>query len=488
MVKMETVKQGTAAAQDPGPLLEALGSIVGPASLLTDPVSLEPYLTEWRGRYRGQATALVMPGTTAEAAAVVKACAQAGVAMVPQGGNSGLVGGAIPHAEPGRPEIIVSTGRLKRIRELDAANYTLTAEAGCVLADLQTAAAKANRLFPLSLGAEGSCQIGGNISSNAGGINVLRYGTTRDLVLGLEVVLPDGRLFDGLRGLRKDNTGYDLKQLFIGAEGTLGLVTAATCKLYPRPGSVATALVAVRDPSAAIELYSATRDALGEGLAAFELLNRLSVQLVLEHIPGARDPLDQSYDWYVLLELAPAGDSAQADLEAFLGGRMEAGAVLDGTLAQSESQREALWRMRHAISEAEKHAGAGIKHDVAVPVSRVDEFIRTASAAALQEVPGALVVAFGHLGDGNIHFNLNQPADLEREAFLDRWDAVAARVHGIAHELGGSFSAEHGVGRMKRDQLKEFRGGVEYELMRSLKQTLDPSGLMNPGKLFPPAD
>lgn len=488
MGEMETVKQRATPTQDAGAILDRLRSIVGRQAVLTDAAALAPHLTEWRGLYRGEATALVRPGTTAQAADVVAACAAARVAMVPQGGNSGLVGGAIAHAEPGRPEIILSASRLNRVREVDAANYTMTVESGCVLAELQAVAEEANRLFPLSLGAEGTCQIGGNISSNAGGINVLRYGNTRDLVLGLEVVLPDGRVYEGLRGLRKDNTGYDLKQLFIGAEGTLGFVTAATCKLYPRPGSVATAMVAVTDPAAAIELYGRARDQLGDALTAFELIGRLPLQLVLDHIPGTREPLDRAHDWYVLLELAPAGSDAQDRLENFLARWHHAGAIVDGMLAQSEAQRDALWRLRHSISEAEKHGGAGIKHDVAVPVSRVSEFIDKAGAAAMAQVPGAQIVAFGHLGDGNIHFNLQQPPDMDAEAFLDHWEAVSRLVHTTANDFGGSFSAEHGVGAMKRDELARLRGGVEYELMRTLKQTLDPNGLMNPGKLFPAAD
>ncbi len=488
MGEMGTVKQRAAPTQDVEALLGRLRSIVGPQAVLTDPEALEPHLTEWRGLYRGAATALVEPGTTAEAANVVAACAAARVAMVPQGGNTGLVGGAIAQARAGHPEIILGARRLNRIRDVDAANYTMTVEAGCVLADLQAAAEEANRLFPLSLGAEGTCQIGGNISTNAGGINVLRYGSARDLVLGLEVVLPDGRVYDALRALRKDNTGYDLKQLFIGAEGTLGFVTAAVCKLYPRPGSVATAMLAVADPAAAIELHSRARDELGGALAAFELIGRLPLQLVLEHVPGTREPLDGAHDWYVLLELAPAGADAQDQLEHFLARRHAAGEIGDAMLAHSGAQRDALWRLRHSISEAEKHGGAGIKHDVSVPVSRVAEFIDAASAAALAEVPGARVVAFGHLGDGNIHFNLQQPPGMDRAAFLDRWEAVSRVVHTTAHEFSGSFSAEHGVGAMKRDELARLRGGVEYELMRTLKQTLDPHGLMNPGKLFPAAD
>lgn len=485
---METLKQRAASTQDVAAVLERLQAIVGPRAVVTDDTGLAAHVTDWRGLYQGTATAMVLPASTQEAAAVVEVCAKARVAMVPQGGNTGLVGGAIAHAEPGHPQIILQASRMHRIREIDTANYTLTAEAGCVLADLQAAAAESDRLFPLSLGAEGTCQIGGNISSNAGGINVLRYGNTRELVLGLEVVLPDGRIYDGLRGLRKDNTGYDLKQLFIGAEGTLGFVTAATCKLFPRPGSVATAMVAVADAPAAIELHGRARDELGGALAAFELVGRLPLQLVLDHIPGTRDPLDSVYDWYVLMELAPAAHNAEDRLAAFLARSLEAGMLLDGILAKSETERDGLWRIRHSISEAEKLGGAGIKHDVAVPVSRVAEFIDHATAAALVEVPGAGVVAFGHLGDGNIHFNLQQPPAMDRQEFLARWDAVSRAVHTTAHGFGGSFSAEHGVGTMKRDELARLRGGVEYDLMRTLKDVLDPHGLMNPGKLFPLAD
>ena len=302
------------------------------------------------------------------------------------------------------------------------------------------------------------------------------------------MVLPDGRIYEGLRGLRKDNTGYDLKQLFVGAEGTLGFVTAVTCKLYPQPGSTATALVAVSGPKAAIDLHGCAREALGGGLNAFELIGRLPLQLVLDHIPGTRDPMDEPHAWYVLLELAPAGKDAEERLEAFLAGQLAAGSISDGIVAKSVAQRDELWRLRHSISEAEKLGGAGIKHDVAVPVSRVAEFIDEASAAALAQLPGAAIVAFGHLGDGNIHFNVQQPPGMDREAFLDQWEAVARLVHTAAHAFGGSFSAEHGVGAMKRDELARLRGGVEYELMCALKKTLDPQGLMNPGKLFPPAN
>ncbi len=468
----------------PTSLLSQFKAVIGDDAVVTDPVRLQPRLTEWRGLFSGQAAAMLMPARTDEAAAVMKLCYKHGIGMVPQGGNTSLVGGSIPHSDERRPEVILATDRLNRIRNLDADNFTITAEAGCVLADLQTAAAGAQRLFPLSLGAEGSCRIGGNVSTNAGGINVLRYGNTRSLVLGLEVVLPDGRVFDGLRALRKDNTGYDLKQLFIGAEGTLGLVTAVCCRLFPQPGSRATAMVGVTGPQAAIELLSAARASLGDGLEAFELINRQALELVVQHIPGSRDPLDTPQPCYVLLEAAVPGDDAVEQLERFLSASLQSGQVLDGVLAQNQALAQLLWHMRHSISEAQKHAGAGIKHDVSVPVSQVGHFIEQASAAARRLVADAPIVAFGHLGDGNIHFNVNQPAGMETDAFLALWQPVSRAVHDVAVGLGGSFSAEHGVGALKRDDLARYRGGTELELMRSIKAVIDPRGLMNPGKLF----
>ena len=396
------------------------------------------------------------------------------------------MGGAVARSAPGRPEIILSARRLAAIREIDADNYAITAEAGCVLASLQAAAAEADRFFPLSLASEGSCQLGGNLSTNAGGINVLRFGNARDLVLGLEVVLADGRVLSSLRGLRKDNTGYDLKQLFIGAEGTLGFITAATCKLYPRPRGIATAFVSLADPDAAIALHSRARLALGGDLVAFELMNRQSLDFVLEHDAAARQPLDGQAGWYVLLEIASSRDQSAADhdLEAFLGECIEATLVQDGIAAQSGAQRDALWRLRHGISDAQRVGGASIKNDVSVPVSRVGAFIREAGAAVLALIPGTRVVAFGHLGDGNIHFNLSQPEGFTPRDFLARWDEVTRVVSAVALGLGGSFSAEHGIGLLKAGELARSRSGVELELMRSIKQALDPAGIMNPGKIL----
>ncbi|HJP39936.1 MAG: FAD-binding oxidoreductase [Gammaproteobacteria bacterium] len=467
-------------------LIQRFASIVGPAGIVTDVAALEPALTEWRGLYAGCTPLLLAPAETAEVAAILALCQSAGIGVVPQGGNTGLVGGAIPASTPHRPEILLSARRMSSIREIDPVNYTITVEAGCILADLQNAAADADRFFPLSLAAEGSCQIGGNIATNAGGTNVLRYGNTRDLVMGLEVVLADGRIFNGLRGLRKDNAGYDLKQLFIGAEGTLGFITAATCKLFPRPRSVATAWAAVTDPEAAIRLNSEARRLLGDQLIALELINRLAVDLVLEHIPASRNPLNEPSDWVLLLELGSAGSGAAADtaLEAFLARALDEGLVTDVMLAQNISQRDELWHIRHNISAAQKIAGAGIKHDISVPVSRLGEFLQSAHQYATERVPGIKVVAFGHLGDGNLHFNLNQPDNMRPDQFTGLWTEISTAIHTLVAELGGSFSAEHGVGALKSDELVRLRGGVELALMKQIKAALDPTGIMNPGKVL----
>jgi D-lactate dehydrogenase (cytochrome) len=470
----------------PGPVAAALKATVGPEGYVEDPALLAPHLTEWRGLFRGSAPLLVAPASTAEAARVIAVCADARVGVVPQGGNTGLVGGAIAHSGPGRPEIILSARRLNRIRDLDPANYTVIAEAGVILATLQEAAAAAGRLFPLSLAAEGSCQVGGVVSTNAGGTAVIRYGTTRDLVLGLEVVLPDGSVLDRLRVLRKDNTGYDLRQLFIGAEGTLGFITAASCKLFPAPRASGSAWVAVPTPAAAIGLLAAARERLGDEVTGFELMSRLAVDLVVRHIPGVRDPLPAAGPWYVLLELASSREGAapEAELEAFLGWAAGQGLATDAALAASGAQQAGFWRVRHAMSEAQKNAGASIKHDVSVPVSRIDEFLAQAGAWVGARVPGVRVVAFGHVGDGNLHYNLSQPEGLPAADFLARWEEVSAGVHDIAVGLGGSFSAEHGIGSLKVGELQRWRGGTEYRLMQALKAAIDPLGIMNPGKVL----
>ncbi len=470
-------------------LAAELQSIVGPGGYLAAPSDLTGYLTEWRGLYTGATPCVLLPSTTSQVAAILRLCTQHRIGVVPQGGNTGLVGGAIPHSTPGRPELLVSARRLNVIRAIDAGNFSITAEAGCVLATVQSAAANAGRLFPLSLGAEGSCQLGGNISSNAGGTAVLRFGTMRDLVLGLEVVLADGRILDGLRTLRKDNTGYDLKQLFIGAEGTLGFVTAATCRLFPRPRSVVTAWLATPSVGAAISLYAAAREQLGDDLTAFEFASQFTVELVLKNIAGSRSPLADSSPWHLLVEVSTSRDDAGLEnrVQEFLARMQDAGLVSAGVVAASGVQSDALWRLRHSMSEAQKKEGASIKHDVSVPVARIEQFLIRATDAVELLVPGVRVVAFGHLGDGNVHFNLSQPVQADEAAFLARWDEISHRVHEIAVSFGGSFSAEHGIGALKVTELAHWRSGVELDLMRSLKRALDPLNIMNPGKLLPSA-
>lgn len=458
-----------------GETLARLKTLLGPKGWTEDPAIIAPHLVEWRERYRGTAALMVMPATVDEVAAVVEACHDSATPIVPQGGNTGLVGGQIPFGG----EVLVSLARLNRVRDLDAANNTVTAEAGCILADVQRAAHGAGRLFPVSLASEGSCTIGGIISTNAGGTAVLRYGNTRSHVLGLEVVLPDGTVWDGLRGLRKDNTGYDLKQLFIGAEGTLGVVTAAVLALAPRPAHRTVAFVALDTPGDSIRLLNALRDEAGETVSAFELVPQIGMAFLTAHLPGARDPFPAPHPWYVLVELA--GEAALgATLERVLAAHT---GLRDAVIAQSEAQADALWALREALSEVQKHEGGSIKCDVAVPVSAIPEFIAQASAAVVQACPGVRPVIFGHVGDGNLHFNLTQPKNMTRESFLARWDALSTIVHRCAAAFGGSISAEHGLGVMKRDEITHYKSATEIALMRSIKATLDPKNIMNPGKV-----
>jgi FAD/FMN-containing dehydrogenase len=428
---------------------------------------------------------VVRPGSAEEVAAVTKLCAEAGCAIVPQGGNTGMCMAAVPRV--GRSEIVLALGRMNRIRQVDPLNNTVTVEAGVVLANIQQAAADVDRLFPLSLGGEGSCTIGGNLSTNAGGVNVLRYGNTRDLVLGLEVVLPDGRIWSGLRSLRKDNTGYDLKQLFVGAEGTLGIITAAVLKLFPKPSASATAWAAVRDTEAALELLALVRRHCGDRINAFELISRACLDLVLKHIPGTRDPLAEPNDWYVLTELADsnAGDALRGELERALEAALEAGLVSDVTIAESGAQSEALWKIRETIPEAAKGETAMLyRHDIAVAVSAIPRFIREARSALEARFPGANLICFGHLGDGNLHYNVFIPGRARADATAREAHDVTDLVYDIVQNYAGSFSAEHGVGLAKVHELERYKSAVELDLMRTVKRALDPKGLMNPGKVL----
>jgi FAD/FMN-containing dehydrogenase len=466
-------------------VIEKIRQAVGPQGVLTAAADLEPYVVDWRGVYRGTTAAVVRPANTAEVAAVMKICAETGTPVVPQGGNTGMCGASVPSAGGG--EIVLALARMNRVLEVDPLNNTLTAEAGCVLAAIQQAAADADRLFPLSLGAEGSCQIGGNLSTNAGGINVLRYGNTRDLVLGLEVVLPDGRIWKGLRGLRKDNTGYDLKHLFIGAEGTLGIITAATLKLVPRPAANATAWMAVRDPEAALQLLALMRLHCNDRITAFELISRHSLELVWQHIPGTRDPIAEPHPWYVLTELADAGDESalRADLERALETAMTKELVVDAVIAENRTQTQALWHMRESIPEGVRQTPVMVyRHDIAVAVGRIPEFIREAQAALEARFPDVRLICFGHLGDGNLHYNAYLPDRLRSNAAARDAHDVTETVYDIVQQYGGSFSAEHGIGLSKVTELARYKSAVELDLMRTVKHALDPQGLMNPGKVL----
>lgn len=464
--------------------LRQVREIVGPRGWIDDPSEMEPHLVEWRNKWKGNARGVVRPASTQQVADVVRLAGRAGLPIVPQGGNTSLCGGSVPD-EDGRA-LVLSLSRMNRVREVDPIDYTMTVEAGCVLADVQRAAADADRLFPLSLAAEGTCEIGGNLSTNAGGVHVLRYGNARQLVLGLEVVLPDGRIWDGLRRLRKDNTGYALREIFLGAEGTLGILTAAVLKLFPRPRERWVVLAAVRDVEAALEVLSRARAATGDAVSSFELIPRIALDYVLKHIPGTTDPIRSRHARYVLIELdstVEGDDQLAARGERLLEVAAADGLVLDAAVAESDAQRSALWKLRESISEAQKGEGASVKHDVAVPVSRVPAFLAEATAKVEAEWPGVRVVAFGHLGDGNIHFNLSVPEGGDDEAFLAHWGAFSRIVHDVVTSMKGSIAAEHGIGRLKREDLVRYKSDVEMDLMRLLKQTLDPHGIMNPGRV-----
>jgi FAD/FMN-containing dehydrogenase len=465
-------------------LVERLKAIVGERGLVTAEHERKPFETDWRDQYHGRAAAVVKPASTDEVARVVTLLAQEKIAMVPQGGNTSLCGASVPDASG--TQVIINLSRMNRVRQVDPDNNTMTVEAGCILETLQGVADQHGRFFPLSLGAQGSCEIGGNLSTNAGGTAVLRYGNTRELVLGLEVVLADGRVWNGLRGLRKDNTGYDLKHLFVGAEGTLGIITAAVLKLFPKPRSRATAFVAIEDPAAAVTLLGKLRESCGERITGYELIARVCVDLVLKHMPATRDPLPTRHPWYVLVELSDSapGDAVGELLEASLGEAAEGGLIIDAMIAATEAQRDALWQMREDISESQKLDGVSIKHDVSVPVSRVPDLIAKATAALEARFPDIRIVAFGHVGDGNIHYNCSKSERQDAAQFFAEAPQVNHLVYEVVNALGGSISAEHGLGVMKRDEIKLYKSPLELDLMRSIKRTLDPYGLMNPGKVL----
>ncbi len=463
-------------------ILDRFAAIVGDKYTIRDPAEMAPHLMEPRELYRGRAALVLKPGSTEEVAAILKLASETGTPVVPQGGNTGLVGGQISFDANA---VVLSTVRLDKIREIDLATNSMTVEAGVVLARAQEAAAAQGRLFPLSLGAEGSATIGGNLSTNAGGTQVLAYGNARDLVLGLEVVLADGRIWRGLRKLKKDNTGYDLRHLFVGAEGTLGVITAAVLKLFPAPRATETAFVGVKSPTDALALLTLAQARAGATVTGFELMQRIVLEFVLKHVPGTRDPLAAPYPWYVLVEASsPSEGGFRAVFEDMLAAASERGLVGDAAIAANQAQRAQFWRLRMAMSEFQKPEGGSIKHDVSVPVGDVPAFLDAAMAAVVKLIPRARPVVFGHLGDGNIHFNVSQPLGADKAAFLSRWKEVNALVHGIVTKFAGSISAEHGIGVLKRELLPGVKDATELELMRAIKRTLDPKAILNPGKVL----
>jgi FAD/FMN-containing dehydrogenase len=465
-------------------LRSRLSVLLGSDCLLTEESDIEPFLTDHRKLYRGRAPAVALPRTVEQISRLLSFCNDNRVGIVPQGGNTSYCGGATP--DESGDNLVLSLRRLSRIRNVDARNWSMVVEAGCILADVQRVADQVDRFFPLSLGAEGTCQIGGNLSTNAGGTNVVRYGMMRDQVLGLEVVLPNGRVLSTLNTLRKDNTGYDLKSLFVGAEGTLGVITAASLKLYPKIRASATAFAAVPSPQAAVTLLSELRDASGDSVSSFELIPRIGVDLTTKHIPGVSDPLDQRYEWYVLCELTSSRyiDTLGAVLEGALESALSRGIVQDGLMAQNERHREAFWKLRETIPEAQKLDGASLKHDISVPISVLPDFVKQASEWITTNVPEGRLVCYGHVGDGNLHFNLNQAPGATQEAFMAREPATRRAIHDLVRDYCGSFSAEHGIGRLKVPELETYAPPVELELMRSVKRAIDPNGIMNPGKVL----
>ena len=477
---MNIVQSTTSLPSLSSDLIAKFHNIVGAKYAVTDPADIAPYTTEERDLFHGHSPLVLRPGSTTEVAAICKLASEHKIALVPQGGNTGLVGGQTPH----NGEVVVSMRRMDRIRDVDTASNTMTCEAGVILQVAQQRAASVDRLFPLSLGAEGSCTIGGNLSTNAGGTTALAYGVAREMALGVEVVLADGRVLNGLSKLKKDNTGYDLRNLFIGAEGTLGIITAATLKLFPKPRAIETAFVGLKSPAQALRLLSLSQNEAAGTLTSFELLSEMSVDFSVRHGIDVRDPLSAKHAWYVLMELSSPRDDARATLEAILARAMEEEIVDDAVIAANLSQRQAFWKLRDEMSAAQKPEGGSIKHDISVPVAAVPDFLAEADAAVVKLIPGSRPVPFGHLGDGNIHYNVSQPVGGNTADFINRWDEVNKVVFDIVLRMGGSISAEHGIGVLKRDELPDVKDKTAIELMRAFKAMLDPNGIMNPGKVL----
>ncbi|WP_075290015.1 FAD-binding oxidoreductase [Pararhizobium arenae] len=465
-------------------LIASFAAIVGPANALISQSDIAPYLVESRGLYKGTTPLVLRPGTIEEVAAIMKLATATGTPIVPQGGNTGHVAGGIPRT--GENDVVLSLQRLNRIRDVDPVGNVIVADAGCILADIQKAAEDVNRLFPLSLGSEGSCRIGGNLSTNAGGTAVLAYGNMRQLCLGLEVVLPTGEIWDGLRRLKKDNTGYDLRDLFIGAEGTLGIITGAVLKLFPRPLGHQVAFAGVSSVADALTLFDRASSLAGQALTGFELMPRLGVEFTSKHIAGVRDPLPTQHAWYALIDISTSDSAETANrmMESLLESAIADGLVENAVIAANDAQGKALWHMRESMSPAQKPEGGSIKHDVSVPVSSIPAFMAEADEAVMKAIPGARICSFGHMGDGNIHYNISQPVGADKQAFLDRWREMNALVHGIVLKYNGSISAEHGIGQLKRNELAEVRAPIEIDLMQRIKHAFDPAGIMNPDKVL----
>jgi FAD/FMN-containing dehydrogenase len=478
--RMDREREFTPPTED---TIDRLKSAVGPGGWTEDQTEIAPWLKEDRGLWFGSATLMMKPANREEVSTILKICNETGTSLVPQGGNTSLVGASIP--VDGQHEIILSLRRLNKIRDIDPLANTITVEAGCILQDIQHAAEDVDRLFPLSLGSEGSCRIGGNLSTNAGGTGVLRYGNARDLALGLEVVLPDGRIIHDLKTLRKDNTGYSLKNLFIGAEGTLGIITAASLKLFPKPGDVLTGFVAFPHVAAAIDLLSRARQAVGDTVTAFELMPRIGIDFLCRHIDGCRDPFDNAHDWYAIIEISSPGPDV--DLRTAFENALEAAynddVLEDAVIAESSAQAASIWRLRETLPEAQKPEGASIKHDVSVPITEIPRLIAEGIEAVSAMIDDIRPVPFGHVGDGNIHFNFSRPLAMSDEMFMARSHDVHHVIHDIVHNLGGSISAEHGLGVHKREEIRRFKDPAALELMSKIKDVIDPNGIMNPGKV-----